>query len=62
MSRANFTVPGVTEIIQDSTALHSWGQPEDVASAVVFLCSGSSDYITGAEILVDGGWCAGKGF
>jgi L-rhamnose 1-dehydrogenase len=31
------------------------GQPEDVAGAVVFLASDMARYVTGAEILVDGG-------
>lgn len=33
-----------------------WGQPEDVASAVVALCSGSLPYVTGQSIDVDGGF------
>jgi 2-deoxy-D-gluconate 3-dehydrogenase len=33
-------------------------QPEDIASAVVFLSSAASDMITGHTLLVDGGWTA----
>jgi NAD(P)-dependent dehydrogenase (short-subunit alcohol dehydrogenase family) len=32
------------------------GQPEDIASMVVFLASDDSDYVSGASIVVDGGW------
>ena len=32
------------------------GQPEDVASVVVFLAGPGSSYMTGAELAVDGGW------
>lgn len=32
--------------------------PEEVARAVVFLCSGDASYITGAELTVDGGYTA----
>ncbi len=35
------------------------GQPEDIAAAVVFLASEEADYITGATLVVDGGWLAG---
>lgn len=33
-----------------------WGQPEDVASAVMALCNGSLPYVTGQSIDVDGGF------
>ncbi len=32
------------------------GQPEDIASAVLFLASEGADYITGQTIIVDGGY------
>jgi len=32
------------------------GQPEDIANLAVFLASDESDYITGAAIVIDGGW------
>jgi len=32
------------------------GSPEDIAAAVVFLCSSDSDYITGQTLNVDGGF------
>lgn len=33
-----------------------WGKPEDLAGAVVFLCSAASDYLHGHVLAVDGGW------
>ena len=33
------------------------GTPEDIGKAAAFLCSDDADYITGAALLVDGGWC-----
>lgn len=35
-----------------------WGRPEDLAGAVLLLASDASDYITGTDIFVDGGWAA----
>ena len=35
-----------------------WGVPEDLATAVLFLASPDSGYVTGAVIPVDGGWLA----
>jgi 2-deoxy-D-gluconate 3-dehydrogenase len=35
-----------------------WGQPDDLAGAVVFLCSPAADYVHGSVIPVDGGWLA----
>jgi NAD(P)-dependent dehydrogenase (short-subunit alcohol dehydrogenase family) len=34
------------------------GQPEEVAQAIVWLCSANSSFITGSGITVDGGWTA----
>jgi NAD(P)-dependent dehydrogenase (short-subunit alcohol dehydrogenase family) len=34
------------------------GEPEDVAGAVVFLASPAASMITGATLLIDGGWTA----
>ena len=33
-----------------------WGDPEDLAGAVVFLSSRASDYVHGHVLVVDGGW------
>jgi 2-deoxy-D-gluconate 3-dehydrogenase len=35
-----------------------WGEPEDLAGAVVFLASAASDYLQGHILTVDGGWMA----
>ena len=35
-----------------------WGTPEDMAGAVVFLCSDAASYINGFTLAVDGGWLA----
>ncbi|MGH9970817.1 MAG: 2-dehydro-3-deoxy-D-gluconate 5-dehydrogenase KduD [Pyrinomonadaceae bacterium] len=33
-----------------------WGEPKDLAGAVVFLSSAASDYLHGHVLVVDGGW------
>jgi 2-deoxy-D-gluconate 3-dehydrogenase len=35
-----------------------WGEPSDLAGAVVFLASAASDYVNGHILVVDGGWMA----
>lgn len=42
------------------TPVGRWGKAEEVAKAALFLASDDSDYITGSELKVDGGWLAAK--
>ncbi|OPF76534.1 short-chain dehydrogenase [Streptomyces antioxidans] len=42
------------------TAAGRFGTPEEVAAAIAFLGSHESSYITGASLLVDGGWSVVK--
>ena len=35
--------------------LNRVGKPEDISNTVMFLLSDQSDYITGTEIIIDGG-------
>jgi NAD(P)-dependent dehydrogenase (short-subunit alcohol dehydrogenase family) len=34
------------------------GEPEEVAEAVIFLCSDHASFITGTDLAVDGGYSA----
>ncbi|WP_448586156.1 glucose 1-dehydrogenase [Thermaurantiacus sp.] len=34
------------------------GQPEDIARGIVYLASDDSRYVTGSELVIDGGWTA----
>jgi NAD(P)-dependent dehydrogenase (short-subunit alcohol dehydrogenase family) len=38
--------------------LGRWGKVEDIGALAVFLCSEAAAFITGTDILVDGGWTA----
>jgi NAD(P)-dependent dehydrogenase (short-subunit alcohol dehydrogenase family) len=46
------------DVIERIAGLHRIGQPMDVAGAVVFLASPAASLITGATIMIDGGWTA----
>ena len=50
--------PERTRQITERIPANRWGQPEDLAGAVVFLASPASDYVNGHVLVVDGGWLA----
>lgn len=47
--------PLYAEKVMAQVPLRSFGEPEDIAGAVLLLCSQAGRYITGANIPVDGG-------
>jgi len=56
MTKQSWEDPKKNQLIKNRTILGRWGEPEDLAGAIVFLSSDSSSYITGQDIYVDGGW------
>jgi NAD(P)-dependent dehydrogenase (short-subunit alcohol dehydrogenase family) len=44
--------------VRSRTPFSRLGRPDDVASAVAFLASDAATYVSGASLLVDGGWMA----
>ena len=73
--RVNCVCPGFVEtpLIADNLSNERWmaymhmripmkrlARPEDIVGSVLFLSSGLSSYITGASIIVDGGFSSGS--
>lgn len=50
--------PDVAQWLARRTSLGRWGQPAEIAGAVVFLASAAASYITGQTLAVDGGYLA----
>ena len=51
-------IPGVEEATLERNPMGRIGEPEEVAEAVVWLCSDAASYITGVPLPVDGGLAA----
>jgi NAD(P)-dependent dehydrogenase (short-subunit alcohol dehydrogenase family) len=48
----------VRQYIHGKTPLRRYGQPEEIASAVLYLASDEASFVTGSIYSVDGGWVA----
>jgi NAD(P)-dependent dehydrogenase (short-subunit alcohol dehydrogenase family) len=58
LTRPLFEDPERNAFISERTPMKRWGQPHELAGAVIFLASDASDFVTGQSLLVDGGWTA----
>jgi meso-butanediol dehydrogenase/(S,S)-butanediol dehydrogenase/diacetyl reductase len=48
--------PAIRAAYHDAIALNRYGKEEEIAEAIVFLCSDKASYITGQVLAVDGGF------
>ena len=50
--------PSINEYVVGQTPMGRAGQPEEVAQGAVFLASDESSFMTGSELVIDGGYLA----
>jgi len=51
--------PAYTDpVVQARIPAGRFGEPEDIVGSVVYLASRAADYVTGHQLIVDGGWYA----
>jgi NAD(P)-dependent dehydrogenase (short-subunit alcohol dehydrogenase family) len=58
MTEAARADPERYQLMLSRIPLGCYGQPEDVAYGVLYLASDESRWVTGSELVIDGGWTA----
>lgn len=56
MTKGSYGDPVLREERTRRMIFDRWAEPKDLAGACIFLASDLSEYITGQDIIVDGGW------
>jgi NAD(P)-dependent dehydrogenase (short-subunit alcohol dehydrogenase family) len=55
LSEGLFRAPALLDPVREATPLGRTGTAEEVADVILFLCSGLSSFVTGQDLVVDGG-------
>jgi NAD(P)-dependent dehydrogenase (short-subunit alcohol dehydrogenase family) len=58
MNTALMENPELNRQFMANVPLGRWGRVEEIGQLALYLCSEDAGYITGTDILIDGGWCA----
>ena len=58
MTAARQADPEQYRLMVSRIPLGRFGEPEEVASGVLYLASDESSFVTGSELVIDGGWTA----
>ncbi|CAI8031183.1 Cyclopentanol dehydrogenase [Geodia barretti] len=58
MTELRLSVPGAREQAIAETPIRRIGTVDDIANGVLFLASDESSFMTGSELVLDGGWTA----
>jgi NAD(P)-dependent dehydrogenase (short-subunit alcohol dehydrogenase family) len=58
MTEARRADPEIAKLMISRIPLGRYGEPEEVAWGVLYLASDEASFVTGSELVIDGGWTA----
>jgi len=58
MTATSYNDPSLRNSREGHMIIKRWGEPDDLLGACIYLSSKASSYVTGTDIIVDGGWLA----